>query len=135
MGRKIFGILVCMLFMLTMVSTVTARQERTLYKNCYIEAEADREELNFWKYVFLRPYQDDRAFVLCWVIQWMGPNATVKIYDEKNGNEIWNNGNQEGIWATKLFFYTGLYTWSTENGHSVMNLQGTTKAIIIFTEG
>ena len=137
MGKKILGILVCMLFILTTVSTVPARQERTVYKNCYIEVEAEREGLyNMVKYVFLRPSGDNSAFVLCWILQWMGPEyGTVKIYDQKNGNELWNNQNQEGIWATKLFFYNGLYTWSTENGHSVLSLQGTSKATVVLYDG
>ena len=107
MGKKILGILVCMLFILTTVSTVPARQERTVYKNCYIEVEAEGEGLyNMVKYVFLRPSGDNSAFVLCWILQWMGPEyGTVKIYDQKNGNELWNNQNEEGIWAFKLFFY------------------------------
>jgi len=129
--------LVCILVILTTVSTVAAKQERTVYKNCYLEVEAQREGLyRMIKYVFLRPNGDDSAFVLCWLIQWMGPEyVTVKIYDQKNGNELWNNQNQEGIWAFRLFFYTGLYTWSTENGQDLFNLQGTTKAIIILYEG
>ena len=135
MGKKILGILVCMLFLLTTVSTVTARQERTVYKNCYIEVEVDQEALyNMQKIVYFRPFQDNRAFALCWIIQWIGTNGTIKIYDKINRNEIWNNENQEGIWATKLFIYTGLYTWSTENGHSVLNLQGNTKAVVILED-
>lgn len=137
MGKKILGILVCMLFILTTVSTVAAKQERTLYKNCYLEVEAQREGLyRMIKYVFLRPNGDNSAFVLCWLIQWMGPEyVTVKIYDQKNGNELWNNQNQEGIWAFRLFFYNGLYTWSTENGQDMFTLQGSTKAIIVLYEG
>jgi hypothetical protein len=137
MGKKILGILVCMLFILTTVSTVAARQERTVYKNCYIEVEVEGEGLyNMVKYVFLRPTGDNSASVLCWILQWMGPEyGTVKIFDQKNGNELWNNQNQEGIWATKLFFYNGLYTWSTENGHSVLNLQGTSKATVVLYDG
>ena len=137
MARKILGILVCMLFILTTVSSVTAKQERTVYKNCYIEVEAELEGLcNMVKYVFLKHNGVNTAFVLCWIIQWMGPEyVTVKIYDQKNGNELWNNQNQEGIWATKLFFYNGLYTWSTENGHSVLNLQGTSKATVVLYDG
>jgi len=52
----------------------------------------------------------------------------------KNGQELWHNENLDGIWATKLFFYTGLYTWTTEDGHSVLNLQGSTKAVVILQE-
>jgi hypothetical protein len=137
MGKKILGILVCLLFLLTTISTVAARQERTVYKNCYVEVEAQTDGLyNMLKYVFFRPRGDNSAFVLCWILQWMGPDlVTVKIYDQKNGTELWNNGNQEAIWATKFFFYSGLYTWSTENEHSVLNLQGTAKAVVVLTEG
>ncbi|VVB61859.1 Uncharacterised protein [uncultured archaeon] len=73
-------------------------------------------------------------FMLYWIIQSIEPNIIVKIYDEKNRNKIYNNGNQEGIWMTKLFFCKGLYTMSTENGHSLLNIQGTAKTVIIFTE-
>jgi len=56
MGKKIVIILVCMLFILTTLSTVAARQERTVYKDCYIEVEAQREGLyNMIKHVYLRP--------------------------------------------------------------------------------
>ncbi len=134
MGKKIVIILVCMLFILATLSTVAARQERTVFKDCYIEVEAQGEGLyNMIKYVFLRPYQDGRAFVLCWIIQWMGPEyVTVKIYDQKNGNELWNNQNEEGIWAFKLFFYNGQYNW---DGQDVFTLQGTTKATVVLSEG
>ena len=134
MGKKIVIILVCMLFIFTTLSTVAARQERTAFKDCYIEVEARGEGLyNMIKYVFLRPYQDDRAFVLCWIIQWMGPEyVTVKIYDQKNGNELWNNQNEEGIWAFKLFLYNGKYNW---DGQEVFTLQGTTKATVVLNEG
>ena len=133
MGKKIVIILVCMLFILTTISTVAARQERTVFKDCYIEVEAQEEGLyNMVKYVFLRPYQDGRAFVLCWIIQWMGPESvTVKIYDQKNGNELWNNQNEEGIWAFKLFFYNGQYNW---DGQDVFTLQGTAKATVVLYE-
>jgi len=133
MGRKILCILIGMLFILTTVSTVVAKQERTVYKNCYIEVKAQSEGLyNMVKHVFLKPNGDNSAFVLCWIIQWLGPEyVTVKIFDKKNGNELWNNQNQEGIWAFKLFFYNGMYTWSTENGQDIFNLQGTTKATVV----
>lgn len=137
MRKKILGILVCILFILTTVSIVTAKQERSIYKNCYLEVEAHRAGLyRMVKCVFLKPNGDNSAFVLCWIIQWLGPEyVTVKIYDQKNGNELWNNQNQEGIWAFKLFFYKGLYTWSTENGEDVLNLQGTTKFTVVLYEG
>jgi len=64
----------------------------------------------------------------------MGSNSTIKIYDEKNGQELWHNENLDGIWAMKFFFYTGLYTWTTEDGHSVLNLQGSIKAVVILQE-
>ncbi len=135
MGRKILGILVCMLFILTMVSTVGAKQERQVFKNCYFEAKGDLAEgvHNFWKYVFLREEGTDNVFALFWVMQWLEPNVTVKIYDEKNGQEIWNEGNQEGLWATMLFVYRGTYTWTIEDGHDVMTLEGTAKVIITYT--
>jgi hypothetical protein len=66
-------------------------------------------------------------------MQWLEPNVTVKIYDEKNGQEIWNEGNQEGLWATMLFVYRGTYTWTIEDGHDVMTLEGTAKVIITYT--
>ena len=134
MKKKILGILVCMLFILTTVSTAAAKQERTIYKNCYIEVEAQRAGLyNMVKYVFLKPNGDNSAFVLCWLIQWLGPEyVTVKIYDKKNGNELWNNQNQEGIWAFRLLFYKGLYTW---NGEDALKLQGTTMVTIVLYEG
>jgi hypothetical protein len=137
MGRKILGILICMLFLLTTVSTVGARQERTLYKNCFLEVHAQSEGLyNMIKHVFLKPNGDNSAFVLCWIIQWMGPElVTVKIFDKKGGSELWNNQNQEGIWAFKLFFYNGLYTWTNENGQDFFNLEGTTRAIVVLYEG
>ena len=123
MGKKIIGIFVCLLFLLTAVSTVAARQERTVYKNCYIEVEADQEDIyNYFKYLYLRPLLGDRAFVFCWVLQWRGSNASITIYDQKGGNEVWNGQNQEGIWATKLFMYRGLYTWFTEYATSVLTL-------------
>ncbi len=137
MGRKILGILICMLFLLTAVSTVSAKQERTWYKNCYIEVDAQGEGIyNMIKYVFLRPNGDSSAFVLCWIIQWMGPElVTVKIFDKKGGTEVWNNQNQEGIWAFKLLFYNGVYTWSPGAGHDVFHLSGSTKAIVVLYEG
>jgi hypothetical protein len=66
MGRKILGILVCMLLILTMVSTVGAKQERQVFKNCYFEAKGDLAEgvHNFWKYVFLREEGTDNVFAL-----------------------------------------------------------------------
>ena len=137
MGRKIVGILVCMLFLLTTASTVCAKQERTWYKNSYIEVDAQREGLyNMIKYVFLKPTGDSSAFVLCWIIQWMGPEyVTVRIFDKKGGTEVWNNQIQEGIWAFKLFFFNGLYTWSPGAGQDALHLEGTTRAIVVLFEG
>ena len=36
------------------------------------------------------------------------------------------------IWAKNL--YTGFYTWTTEDGRSVFNLQGSTKTVVILHE-
>ncbi len=133
MGKKILGVLVCMLFLLTAVSTVAAKQQRAVYKDCYLEVEAQSEGIyGMLKYVFLRPNGNTSAFVVCWILQWMGPEfVTAKIFDKKNGNELWNNQNQPAIWATKLFFFKGLYTFTNHDGQDVMVIQGTTKATVV----
>jgi hypothetical protein len=124
-----------MLFIVTTISTISAKQEKQVFENCYIEAKGELAHgiHNFWKLVFLKPHNDDRAFVLYWVMQWMEPNVTVTIYDEKSGQMLWNEGNQEGMWALKLFFYNGIYTWSCEDGQWLMNLQGNAKVAITYT--
>jgi putative cell wall-binding protein len=140
MGKKILGILVCMLLILTtMASVVAAKQERTLYKDCYIEINGELKNgiRIFWKYVFSRPYNDDRAFVLWWILgldeyQWVEGDVTVKIFDQENGQEIWNNNNQTGQWAIKLFFFNGNYICAGE-APWIVDIQGTVKAAITYT--
>ena len=133
MGKKIIGVLICMLFLLATVSTVAAKQQRMVYKDCYIEVEAQSAGINAMvKYIFLRPNGNTSAFVVCWILQWLGPEfVSVKIFDKKNGNELWNNSNQPAIWATKLFFFKGLYTFTNHDGKDVMVIQGTTKATVV----
>ena len=134
------GILVCMLFILTtMVSVVSAKQERTLYKDCYVEINGELKNgiYIFWKYVFLRPYHDDRAFVLWWILglnefQWVDGDVTVKIFNQENGQEIWNNENQTGQWAIKLFIFNGNYTCAGEEPY-IVDIQGNVRAPITYT--
>ena len=141
MRKKIFVIFVCMLFILTtMVSVVSAKQERTLYKNCYVEINGElKNGINlFWKYMFRRPNDDNHAFVLWWILglnefQWVDGDVTVKIFNQEKGQEIWNNENQIGQWAIKLFIFKGDYICAAEEPY-IVDIQGTVKAAITYIE-
>ena len=80
MGRKIFGILVCMLFILTTFSTVPAIQEKKVFTNCYIEATGS---IDFTWQLHDIPLGLRYRFISFWPIVFNEPDVDVTIYSKK----------------------------------------------------
>jgi len=146
MRKKIIGLIIGMLFITVLLPSISAAptfgNKKEIFKNCYIEASGEVEPVSgnlfrylMFKYFFIRPYGDDRAFVLLWLIEWWEPEVTVTIYSEKNGEILWQDTGLIGVWGMRLFWYKGIYTneGSTED-QLVVNLEGTAKSVVVFTE-
>jgi len=145
MRKKIVGILIVMLVLTMVLPSASANlalgNKKEIFKNCYIEATGTVEPCGdfiqwvMFKHFYIRPYHDERAFVLLWLIEFLEPDVTVTIYSEKNGDILWEDTGLIGVWGMRLFWYYGTYTndGSTEDS-LVVNLQGNAKAIIAYTE-
>lgn len=116
--------------------------KRDIFRDCYIEATGAIEPSGgslfryvMFKYFYIRPFGDDRAFVLSWLIEFMEPNVVVTIYTEKNGEVLWQDTGLTGVWGLRLLWYSGIYTneGSTEN-ELIVNLQGNAQIAIVYTE-
>ena len=146
MGRKIIGmiiiLLIASLLLPSILATPTFGNKKEIFKDCYIEATGDIEPSGgslikyvMWKNFWFRPFGDDRAFVFLWLIEWMEPDVTVTIYQEKNGEILWQDTDLIGIWGMRLIWYNGIYTNDgTTEDQLVVNLQGNAKVVIVYTE-
>ena len=145
MRKEIVGIIIVMLvvtmFIPTMSATPFLRNKREIFRDCYIEATGMVEPCGdfiryvMFKHFYIRPYHDERAFVFLWLIEFFEPDVKVTIYSEKNGDILWEDTGLTGVWGMRLFWFYGIYTndGSTED-KLVVNLQGTAKGIIAYTE-
>ena len=140
MGRKIFGILVCMLFILTtMVSLVSAEQERNKYRGCYIEASGEISEKdwfaiirlpNMWKTFWFRPPLDEqKAFVSFWRIIY-DSDSTVTIYSEKNGDILWDHNGRQDVHLIIVGF-RGIYIPSQSNPDEPLHVEISGNAVFV----
>jgi len=146
MGRKIIGmiiiLLIASLLLPSILATPTFGNKKEIFKDCYIEATGDIEPSGgslikyvMWKNFWFRPFGDDRSFVFLWLIEWMEPDVTVTIYQEKNGEILWQDTDLIGIWGMRLIWYNGIYTNDgTTEDQLVVNLQGNAKVVIVYTE-
>ncbi len=145
MRKKIIGIIIFLILMTQIIPTISATptfgNKKEVFKDCYIEASGTVEPCgDFIKYVmfkhfYIRPYRDERAFVLLWLIEFLEPDVTVTIYTEENGEVLWEDTGLTGVWGMRLFWYFGIYTndGSTDD-QLVVNLHGNAKRIIVYTE-
>jgi len=145
MRKKIIGIIFFMILITQIIPAASAiptfGNKKEVFEDCYIEATGEVEPSGnlfrylMFKFFFIRPYRDDRAFVLRWLIEWWEPEVTVTIYSEKNGEILWQDTGLSGVWGMRLFWYFGIYTndGSTDN-QLVVNLEGNAKKIIVYTE-
>jgi hypothetical protein len=140
MGKKIFGILVCMLFILTtMVSVVSANQEKTLYKGCYIEASGEISEKdwfaiirlpNMWKTFWFRPpFNEQKAFVSFWRIVY-DSKSTVTIYSEQNGDILWDHNGQQDVHLIIIGFH-GIYIPEQSNPDEPLHVEISGNALFV----
>jgi hypothetical protein len=146
MRRKLLGILVCMLFLTTLVPVMSATPKDTpqplitarhYYPTCYIEATGVIANV-MWK-SFFSGQINNHGFAVVWLCQWDGFNTTipttVTIYSKKGGDVLWTNDGQEGIWALKMYFYRGVYTYDeTPDGHPIVHLEGKATLAVTLTE-
>ena len=112
--------------------------ERQVFTNFYIHATGLLEYGNIMVKSFFSGQINNHAFALYWLIGWDDFNTTfpttVTIYSEKDGQVLWTNEGQDGIWELKLFFYKGTYTTlSTPDDRLVIHLDGNAKASITLT--
>jgi hypothetical protein len=118
MGRKIIGILVGMLFILTtMVSVVSAKQDRTMYGGCYIKASGEISERdwfaiirlpNMWKILWFRsPFNEQKAFISLWRIVY-DSNSIIKIYTKLNGKLLWEQNGKQDV-NLVIVWFDGVY--------------------------
>ena len=147
MKTKSIGLLLCVILVLPMTLFVNAADNNTdrvypagttrnFFKNCYVEVTGEPSFMmkNFW----FRPYRDDRAFVTSWVIQFdeLEDSNNIAIYSEKNGEILWDNSMETGIWALRLILYRGIYTNDiTDDSPLIVNLEGNALLIVVLTEG
>ena len=144
MKKKIFGIfaaILCINLLIPSISAVTTfGNEKKMFEDCYIEVtgtvvpvSGNLFEYLMFKYFYIRPYHDERAFVLLWHIQWIEPEVTVTVYAEKNGEILWEDTGLTGVWGLRLFWYNGIYTnEGSTNDQLIVNLYGTAKRVTAF---
>ena len=139
MKKKIIVILICMLFISTVISSIAAipinnskslGNENVVFKKCYIEANGLVDDMPpsnrplMIKIFFIRSFINDRTFALFLHIIFEEPDVEVTIYSEKDGQVLWNNENASGVWGLRLIRFNGFYTdFTDENGFHV-NLYG-----------
>lgn len=123
MKRQIFGwILVGMLVGVTLPVSCSASLPMDTdsvekYSDCYIEISGCLSEkdypsivgISMWKLVFLRPQGNDNpaAFVLYWFLRFK-ETAEITIYDQKNGNILWQH-NGVGEQQLRIVWFDGEY--------------------------
>lgn len=134
------GMLVVVFLLPSVTGALTIGNKKQVFKECYIEASGEVERTGsyfiryvMWKHFWFRPYNDDRAFVLFWRVAFMEPKVSVTIYTEKNGDILWEDTEQTGIWGLWLWCYYGVYTNDgTTDDQLVIKLQGTAKVAIVY---
>ena len=144
MKKKIIGIIIGMLLITVFIPSISATQtfgnKKEVFKDCYVEltgtvvpVSGNLFQYLMFKYFYIRPYGDDRAFVLFWLIEFLEPDVEVTIYDKKGGEILWQDTGLSGVWGMKLFWFFGIYTndGSTDD-KLVVNLQGTAKKVTAF---
>jgi hypothetical protein len=142
--KKVFGIFIIMLLMIPLIpgsaSTTTFGNEKKVFTDCYIEATGDVEPSGgslirfvMFKWFYIRPYNDDRAFVFLWLIEFLEPDVEVTIWDEKGGDILWQDIGLTGVWGLKLFWYKGIYTNDgSSDDQLVVNLRGNAKKVTAY---
>ena len=144
MRKKVIGIIIGMLLITLIIpslsATPTFANEKEVFRDCYLEVTGTVVPVSgnlfqylMFKHFYIRPYGDERAFVLLWLIQWIEPDVTVTIYTEENGEILWQDTGLTGVWGMRLFWYKGIYTneGSTED-QLVVNLEGTAKLVVAY---
>lgn len=144
MKRKIIAIMILTLLVIPLIPSLSATptfgNEKKVFRDCYIEATGDVEPSGgslfryvMFKHFYIRPYGDDRAFVLFWLIEFLEPDVEVTIYDEKGGEILWQDTGLTGVWGLRLFWFFGTYTneGSTDD-QLVVNLHGNAKKVTAF---
>jgi hypothetical protein len=142
MRKKIFGILVCMLFILTtMVSVVSAEQERNNYRGCYIEASGEISEKdwfaiirlpNMWKTFWFRPPLDEqKAVVSFWRIVY-DSESTVTIYSKQNGDILWDHNGRQDVHLI-LVGFRGIYLPERNNPDDPLHVEISGNALFVKT--
>jgi hypothetical protein len=133
MRKKLIGILICISLLTTIIPLTGAinsnntQQKReknqgnifNIYPLCYVEANGNIAEKEgrqkMWKTFWFRPFQDDRACVSYWHIIFKS-DATVTIYDKKNGDVVWQNTGDQRL---NILGYFGIYIPSSANDGSL----------------
>ncbi len=86
------------------------------YTSCYLEISGDISQCdwpriigaNFWKTTWFR-IGDDRAIVSFWSFV-LVPDASIRIYSEKNGNLLWEHQGTNDV-QLRVFGYAGMYIY------------------------
>jgi hypothetical protein len=111
---------------------------RDLFTSCYIEAEGEIAKIdwpaiikmpNMWKTFWFRPFNDNRALVSYWSIV-LDCDSDVKIYDEENGNILWDHQGSEYP-QLKIFGYSGIYIPKSIDNSLHVSLSG--NALVVLT--
>jgi hypothetical protein len=132
MGRKIFGILVCMLFIFTTFSTVSAIQEKKVFTNCYIEATGS---IDFTWQLNDIPLGLRYRFISFWPIVFNEPDVDVTIYSKKNGDILWKDTFESGQWVLYLVGFIGKYNNDGSTDETLIaNLDGRTCFVMISSD-
>jgi hypothetical protein len=109
-----------------------------LFTSCYIEAEGEIAKIdwpaiikmpNMWKTFWFRPFNDNRALISYWMLV-LDFDSNVKIYDEENGNILWDHQGSEYP-QLKIFGYSGDYIPKSMEDSLHVSLNG--KALVVLT--
>ena len=144
MRKKVIGIITGMLLITLIVPSLlanpTIENEKEVFRDCYLEVTGTVVPVSgnlfqylMFKYFYIRPFGDERAFVFYWFIQWKEPDVTVTIYTEENGEILWQDTGLAGVWGMRLFWYRGIYTnEGSSEDQLVVNLQGNAKTVVVY---
>ena len=142
MRRKVFGLLMCMLLIGTILPAISATQPQPTeikhFATGYIIAEGTLTPRDFpsiigtsmWKLHFSRPYNDDRAIIFYWFIR-LSETASVTIYSEENGEVLWQHQG-DTVPQLRILRFRGIYISElSEDGLLHIELSGTINFIQI----
>jgi len=153
MKKKIFVIICLILLVITSFPLVNSNEidvnddacdiklsKWELYSSCYIEAEGEIaynidwiafiKMPNMWKTFWFRPFDDDMAFVSYWMLVFKF-DSKVKIYNEENGDLLWEHQGSEYP-QLKIFGFYGDYIPST-NDQDVFQVSLNGNAFMVLT--